>query len=526
MLPNAAALPSPGAPISPSNRIRQGRHPSPGREYRQQQQAGKAAKQTSPLTDIHLSPGRTLAAEERRARVLKLLRDHVDSPSASLDAAVWNTMGPAKTLDDPLTSEPGESLDAHANQHSWFSPIMTVMLSTRSSPSPSPPKQLQKKAQASEKAQATAPESASIEHAQVTRPASRGKEENGASSPKPWWERSLECIPFLAAPRNDLAMIGAAGMATSQAHADLDPRAAAAGRLAAEREHHMQKQRDLTREQQPLSDDGTGSRQLNLSYGDGDSRATRSTRSNLTTINSCRTPSDIPSTPKSCTSAMESSIGAFSGLTPPKAGAFAPAAHMPSSGREKQKPLDETPPELDEHEHKDESAPSLRAVILREPVTPPTTSLMPSSKPLTSAKPLSSAKKNEPGFMTPKTYRVKHLERGSVLMPDGRSPARSERNMLMQNRASTDAHDLWCGVEVIHDHYLSAMGFPPLGQLQDTACMEAQILTDRQRRAEIDRLASMRRQRTMHAGGGRGGGGDAVITSPARQKARARRMKS
>lgn len=110
-------------------------------------------------------------------------------------------------------------------------------------------------------------------------------------------------------------------------------------------------------------------------------------------------------------------------------------------------------------------------------------------------------------------------------MPDGRSPPRSERNLLMQNKALSDAHDLWCGVEVIHDHYLSAMGFPPLGQLQDAGVMEAQILTDRQRRAELDRLTAMRRQRIAHAGGGRGGGGDAVVTPPARRAARAKGMK-
>lgn len=232
------------------------------------------------------------------------------------------------------------------------------------------------------------------------------------------------------------------------------------------------KQRVLSPELQPQTDDIPGGRQSLLSYGDSRSSATRSTTASLSL--SQRT-SDL--------SSSRTRLSYMSARKPPRllggSYIFSPAVNLPQSQREKQRPLDETRPQLDDHNAKDEAALRSAAAPTPSPKKPP------------------GPPPPDPSFMTPKTYRLKHLERPAVVLPSGRSPPRSERNRIFAQTSQTQ--EVWLGVEAIHDHYLSSLGMPPLGQPQfiDEASMEAQILSDRHRRIEIDRLAESRKRRAL-----------------------------
>ena len=234
------------------------------------------------------------------------------------------------------------------------------------------------------------------------------------------------------------------------------------------------KQRHMSTE---LSVHEDPSRQPSLmSYGDNDSRG-RSTRStNFSGTHSGRGSSDMSSLPSFMSPKKPPRLLGGSYI-------FSPAAQLPLSTRAKQKPLDETRPQSDYHELKDEAALRAAAEI---PAAPQPEKPSPTKKPPSTPLP-------ERPFMTPKTQRLKHLDRGAVTLPGGRMPAVSERNLLLQ-QTTTQMHELWADVEVIHDHYLSALGRPPTRQVQlGEASMEAQILSDRHRKATFNRLAERRR---------------------------------
>lgn len=517
------------------------------------------------------------AEAERRERVLKLIQNHVRPNAVSRRAET--SMPPS----NGFAAENEEISPQQAAVARWRTAVQAAISTPETSTSLgwsdlrgvltlfgrpaseeplSAPTQIQKRSQASEKEQDAADEAGGV-----------GEKLDNAA--QPWWAAICHQLATCTFSASQLA---------SHHTIHSDSRAAAADRLIQQRLNHASKQRDLTREQQPLSDVGAGGRQSVLSYGDADSRATRSTRSNLTAASGNST-SDIPSTPKSYMSPTGSSTGRSDSRKPlnrPTVKPFTPSGILPSSGRAKQKPLDETPPENDEHEHKDEAAPSLRAIVVQEPPMTSAASIPSPVKSMSSAKqppakqlsakqpsakqrnssseqlmssgrqPISSAKQKKqddtkprysatkpmpiaaepipsakesmrgPGFMTPKTGRVRHLERAPIVLPSGRQPQRSERNML-RDRLNSETHDLWSSVEVIHDHYLSAMGLPPKGQLQDTTILEAQLLSDRQRRVELDRLNSLRQRRLMSNGSG--AGGEAAEVHPGQKKERNWRSK-